>query len=210
MSSDDSRTELNHAWWNERAGLHRQTPLYQKHIDCLSGGGLSLLPVEVGELGDIRGLNVLHLQCHIGTDTLSLSRLGATVTGVDFSDPAIALDRSLSNELAIDVRFVDPNVYDLSENLEGQLDIVFTSYGARYWLPDLPAWARIVAHFLKPDGVFYVVDGHPSGHMLGGKRSDSLVVQYPYFNSDEPMPSKPDRKGDYADETAIATKAECG
>ena len=96
MPSEHPRTELNHAWWNERAGFHRQTSFYQKHIDRLTRGDLSLLPLEVSELGDIRGLSVLHLQCHIGTDTLSLSRLGATVTGVDFSEVAIQEARQLA------------------------------------------------------------------------------------------------------------------
>ena len=105
MTSNDNRIKLNHSWWNERARYHRKTPLYQEHIDKLKAGGLSLLPLEVDELGDIQGLNVLHLQCHIGTDSLSLSRLGANVTGVDFSEVAIQEARQLSLDLGINATF---------------------------------------------------------------------------------------------------------
>ena len=92
-------------WWNERAAFHRDTPLYQKHIERLRNGGLALLPLEVSELGDLSGRRVLHAQCHIGTDTLSLARLGADVTGVDFSEVAIAEARKLSRDLGISATF---------------------------------------------------------------------------------------------------------
>ena len=91
----------NLEWWNERAAFHRDTPLYQKHIERLRNGGLALLPLEVSELGDLSGRQVLHTQCHIGTDTLSLARLGADVTGVDFSEVAIAWRRESFRETSV-------------------------------------------------------------------------------------------------------------
>ena len=104
MSTNDPRIKLNHAWWNERAGKHRQTELYKTQIAKLQAGELALLPMELGELrelGDLTGRQVLHLQCHIGTDTVSLARLGASGTGVDFSEVAIAEAKKLSQELGI-------------------------------------------------------------------------------------------------------------
>lgn len=98
--------ELNRAWWNERAAFHLDTPLYRTHLARLETGGVSLLPTQLRELGDFTGLHVLHLQCHVSTDTLSLARMGAQVTGVDFSTVAIEQARGLSERLGIPARFV--------------------------------------------------------------------------------------------------------
>ena len=189
MSSDDSRTELNHAWWNERAGLHRQTPLYQKHINRLTGGGLSLLPVEVGELGDIRGLNVLHLQCHIGTDTLSLSRLGATVTGVDFSEVAIQEARQLSLDLGIPATFERCEIESLKPRYSEAFDLVFTSHGVLSWLPDLNEWARQISGCVVPGGQVYLSESHPLIWALpedSPVQDTSLRIELPYLAQDQP------------------------
>jgi SAM-dependent methyltransferase len=117
--------------------------------------------LERDEVGDVAGRSLLHLQCHFGLDTLSWSRLGAVATGVDFSPKAIALARSLAEELRLDACFVCADIYDLPDVLSGQFDIVFTSYGVLFWLRDLSQWAEIVAHFLKPGGTFYLVEHHP-------------------------------------------------
>jgi SAM-dependent methyltransferase len=124
-------------------------------------GRNALRALEQEELGDVRGRSLLHLQCHFGLDTLSWARLGARATGVDFSQEAVALADSLAAELGLDVRFVCANVYDLPDVLEGEFDIVFTSYGVLHWLPDLDGWARVVARFLRPGGTFCLVDFHP-------------------------------------------------
>ena len=200
--------QVNLKHWNELVPIHARSEFYD--VAGFKSGKSTLMPIELEEIGDVAGKSLLHLQCHFGLDTMSWARQGATVTGADFSDKAIALARSLSDELGIDARFVHSNVYDLPENLEGQFDIVFTSYGALYWLPDLAGWARVVSHFLKPGGTFYVVDGHPTGQMFDDDSPDDLVVRYPYFGSGEPMRFEPDGSGSYADETAVVTTAECG
>jgi SAM-dependent methyltransferase len=120
---------------------------------------------ERAEVGDVTGKSLIHLQCHFGLDTLSWARLGAAaVTGVDFSEPAIAFARELAAGvgLADRARFVVSNIYDLPGPLAGEaFDVVYTSRGATGWLPDLEPWARIVAGFLKPGGIFYIHEGHP-------------------------------------------------
>ena len=108
------------------------------------------------------GKTLLHLQCHFGIDTLSWARLGARVTGADLSPDAIELARALADELGFpDARFVRSNLYDLPDALEGTFDIVYTSRGVLGWLPDIRAWARVVAHFLAPGGTFFITEAHP-------------------------------------------------
>ena len=145
------------------------------------------MPVELEELGDVAGRSLLHLQCHFGMDTLSWARLGADVTGIDFSEPAIGLARSLSDELDIPARFVHSNIYELPDVLSGQFDIVFTSYGVLCWLPDLTRWAQVIAHFLKPGGTFYIAEIHPFGVVFDDEIETDLRVRYPYFHSEKPM-----------------------
>jgi SAM-dependent methyltransferase len=109
----------------------------------------------------VRGKSLLHLQCHFGLDTMSWARLGATVTGLDFSGEAIKLARSLSDELKLPARFTCADVYDARATVGDQFDVVFTSYGAITWLPDIRRWAQIIAQSLKPGGFFYIADEHP-------------------------------------------------
>ena len=106
---------------------------------------LTLTPIEIDALGDVTGVSLLHLQCHFGLDTLSWARRGAEVTGVDFSARAIEFARALARELALPARFVQSDIYDLPAALQEEFDVVFTSYGVVYWLPDLPRWAAVAA-----------------------------------------------------------------
>src|SRR6266487_3948247 len=127
-------------------------------------------PWEREEVGDVAGKTLLHVQCHFGLDTLSWARLGATVTGVDFSEAAIGFARELADEtgLAARSRFVLSNVYDLPEALAGEsFDVVYTSRGTLGWLPDIDRWGEIVASFVKPGGVFYIHEGHPMLWVVG-------------------------------------------
>ena len=126
--------DVNRMWWDECAGFHLDTPLYQGYVERLAGGGHSLLPLEVREVGDVNGLDVLHLQCHVGTDTLSLARLGATATGVDFSPVAIREATALGSRLGIKARFVEAEIAEIGDLFAGQFDLVFTSYGVITWL----------------------------------------------------------------------------
>jgi len=193
----DDYIASNRILWNNWTGIHARSKFYD--LESFKAGRNSLLPLERTELGDVAGKTLLHLQCHFGMDTLSWARLGATVTGVDFSDEAINLARSLSEELAIPATFVCSNIYGLDEVLDGQWDIVFTSYGVLFWLPDLRRWAQLVARFLKPGGTFYIVEGHPFAMTLEEQHGQRLVT-YPYFQGSEPL--RFETKGSYADPTA--------
>jgi len=176
---DYTRTNLDH--WNELVSLHAQSKFYD--LQSFKAGNSTLKPIEVEELGDVAGKSLLHLQCHFGLDTLSWARRGAQVTGADFSDQAIALAQSLSQELEIKANFVCSNLYDLPNVLSGEFDIVYTSYGVLCWLSDLGRWGKIIAHFLKPDGVFYIVEFHPFTHVFDNEdNATDLRVVYPYFS----------------------------
>ncbi|TMB65463.1 MAG: class I SAM-dependent methyltransferase, partial [Chloroflexi bacterium] len=130
-------------------------------VTGFKAGKSRLKPVEREELTGVQGKSLLHIQCHFGLDTLSWAREGAIVTGVDFSEPALEAARGLADECGIEARFIHSDVYSVPQKLSEQFDIVFTSYGALCWLPDMHRWAEIVARFLKPGGTFYMVEFHP-------------------------------------------------
>ena len=151
--------EANRRHWDEVVPIHMRSDLYD--VDSFKAGKSKLKPVEREELRDVRGKTMLHLQCHFGLDTLSWAREGAIVTGVDFSEPAIEGAKALAAETGIEARFIISDVYSLPDRLEEEFDIVFTSYGAICWLPDIGRWAQVVTRFLKPGGTFYMVEFHP-------------------------------------------------
>ena len=155
------------------------------------------------ELDDVKGKTLLHLQCHIGTDTLSWAREGAIVTGIDFSDESLKFANQLKEELKLPAKFIYSNVYDLKDNLTGQFDIIYTSQGVLCWLKDLDEWARIINHFLKPDGIFYIMESHPTCYIFDEDNTKDLKVNYPYFHNKEPM-KWDDDSPDYADANYIA------
>ena len=160
--SDKERERMlkNRHAWGLRTAVHLKSDFYD--VASFKQGRNSLLTIEQEELGDVRGRSLLHLQCHFGMDTLSWARLGARVTGADFSEEAIAVARSLAAEVGLEARFVCANVYDLPDVLDEKFDIVVATYGVLSWLPDLEAWARVVAHFLRPGGTFCIVEIHPN------------------------------------------------
>jgi len=151
----------NRRLWEEFTANHLRDRSRTYPIALFRKGGIAVRPVERAEVGSVRGKRLLHLQCHFGMDTLSWARLGARVTGVDFSPAAITAARKLAADTGLKARFVCCNVYDLPRHLPGRFDTVFTSYGSLYWLPDLRKWARIVARCLKRGGFVYIADGHP-------------------------------------------------
>ena len=178
--------EVNRQHWDECVPIHVRSEMYD--VAAFKSGESKLKPVEREELGDVRGKTMLHLQCHFGLDTLSWAREGAIVTGIDFSQPAIEQARALAAECGIDARFMQSNVYELPDNLDGQFDIVFTSYGALNWLPDIPRWARVAAHFVKPGGTFYIVEFHPIVSIFDDDPGvTDLHVRWPYFQGEEPL-----------------------
>ncbi len=185
----------NQGLWSEWTPFHARSEFYD--VEGFKKGSCTLKSIELEELGDVSGKSLLHLQCHFGLDTLSWARLGARVTGADFSDKAIALACSLSRELGIEVNFICSNIYDLPETLHGEFDIVFTSYGVLCWLPDLKKWAQVISHFLKPGGLFYVVEGHPFMTIFDdSKNATELKIIRSYFHTLEPEGYKPE--GSYA------------
>jgi SAM-dependent methyltransferase len=177
--------QSNRKLWDRWTVLHEKSEMYD--IANFKADGSRLGRIEREELGDVEGKSLLHLQCHFGLDTLSWAGLGAAVTGVDFSEQSITLARSLSLRLGMPATFVQSNIYDLPQNLTGQFDIVFTSHGVLWWLPDIPAWASVVSHFLKPGGTFLVVDSHPFASVFDNDHPTDLVVKHPYFPTAEPL-----------------------
>jgi SAM-dependent methyltransferase len=188
--------DTNRNLWNGWARFHVRSAFYD--VPAFKAGKSSLMPIEMSELGSVIDKSLLHLQCHFGMDTLSWARLGARVTGVDLADEAIRLARQLSSEIDVPARFIRSDIYELPAILRERFDIVFTSYGVLCWLDDLERWARVVAHFLKPGGVFYMVEFHPVWNMLDEK--DGTRVCYDYFST--PEPERFEEQGSYADRTA--------
>ncbi len=182
----DEYLRKNLEMWNDWVPLHAQSDFYD--VEGFKKGKCTLKSIELEEVGNVSGKSLLHLQCHFGMDTLSWARLGAKVTGVDFSDKAIDLARSLSEELGIEADFICCNIYDLPKNLDGEYDIVFTSYGILAWLPDLKRWAEVIAHFLKPGSIFYIVEEHPFTTVFDNSAGvTELMVTQSYFHMPEPL-----------------------
>jgi SAM-dependent methyltransferase len=189
MSQDDYRT-LNRLSWDERAPAHAASPGY--NLDAFRRDPEHLSDVvrfDLPLLGDISGLRGVHLQCHIGTDTISLARLGARMTGLDFSPAALAQATALSEELGAGVDFVESDVYDAAQVLPaGEFDLVFTGIGALCWLPSVRRWAEVVATLLKPGGRLFIREGHPMMWALADPLPEGrLEVDLPYFELEEPM-----------------------
>ena len=199
---DDYAT--NQRWWSERARFHPDTEMYREFVQQLRDGGDTLLPFDDRILGPLEGLKVLHLQCHIGTDTLSLARRGADVTGLDFSEDALQRARALADELGLSASFVQGNAVDLPETLRGPFDLVYTSYGALCWLGDLHAWAAGIAPRLASGGRLVVIDGHPLWHAVADEpiAGERLVLSYAYLGSE---PETFENQGSYADRS-VATE----
>ena len=187
--------KANLALWEGWTDINKNSELYR--LDKFKAGLNVLKSIELEELPDVAGKSMLHLQCHFGMDTLSWVRMGAEVTGIDFSPKAIDLAKSLSAELNIPARFIQSELFDLPNVLDEQFDIVFTSYGVLCWLDDIGRWAGIAARYLKPGGVFYMVEFHP---LFGSIDDDGEKIQYPYFYSPEPM--KFASEGNYSDPKA--------
>jgi SAM-dependent methyltransferase len=186
----DGYREVNRASWDERVPAHVASPDYQVERFADDPDHLSeVVRFDLPRLGDVRGLRGVHLQCHIGTDTVSLARLGASMTGLDFSAPAVAAAQDLAARTGTDVRFVQSDVYAAADVLgPGQFGLVYTGIGALCWLPDIRRWAEVVAALLAPGGRLFLREGHPMLWALADQRDDGLlVVDHPYFERPEPM-----------------------
>jgi len=195
----DNFLEINKKSWNARLESHLASAFYD--MPSFLKGKSSLNKIELDLLGTVKGKKILHLQCHFGQDSISLSRMGAEVTGVDLSDLAIEKGKALAKELGTDTKFICSNVYDLDEHLNEKFDIVFTSYGTISWLPDLNQWAGLISRYLKPSGQFIFAEFHP---IVWAYDDDFTEVQY-YYNNVEPISEE--ETGTYADKSANIKQA---
>lgn len=179
ISYEEAR-DGNRNFWEEITPVH----IRSYGVDQFLAGKRWLPQRILEEVGIVKDLSLLHLQCHFGLDSLAWVRNGAKVTGADFSPSAIDAARILSKKANLPAKFVCSDIYDLPHNLDGKFDIVFTSIGVTCWLKDLDEWARIIAHFLKPGGIFYIMDGHPLLYTFDDDGNWRFEVSY--FHNESP------------------------
>ncbi len=189
-----SYKDINKKAWNCKTPIHIDSEFYDNN--SFLEGRNTLQDIELEMLGDIKGKNILHLQCHFGQDSISLARMGANVTAVDLSEKAIESAIIFSKQLGVDVDFICSDIYDLPEILDKKFDIVFTSYGVIGWLPDIKEWGRLVSNYLKKDGQFVFVEFHPLVWIFD---DDFQKVAYDYFDIGEIIETF---TGTYADRNA--------
>ena len=170
--------ELNKQSWDQRTRAHADSSFYDN--DSFLKGRNTLSKAEIATLGDVSGKSIIHLQCHFGQDTMSLARMGASTIGIDFSGEAIKLARQLNEQLGLNTRFIECNVLDTLSHVNETFDIVFVSFGATCWLPELEPWAKIVSTLLKPGGFLYYHEFHPTFYLIDEK---TKLIGYPYFNT---------------------------
>lgn len=196
----DEAIALNRANWDERAPAHARSAGYGVSRFVADPAHLSeVVRFDRALLGDISGLRGLHLQCHIGTDTLSLHRLGARMTGLDFSAPALAAARQLAADSGADIDYVQAEAYAALDCFgPDQFDLLYTGVGALCWLPDIRRWAQLVAKLLRPGGRLFLREGHPALWAIDDTRADHLLAAtYPYFETERPLVW--DEEGSYVD-----------
>lgn len=199
MNPEQNYLEINRQSWNNRTDTHLKSEFYD--LAGFLKGKTSLNDIEINLLGNLKGKTVLHLQCHFGQDTISLSRLGASTVGVDLSDKAIESARQIAKDTRSNAKFICCDIYDLPNYLDKKFDVVFTSYGVIGWLPDLDKWAKIVSRFLKPNGKFVFVEFHPVVWMFD---DNFEKIGYRYFNSGAILETE---TGTYADKKADITQS---
>jgi 2-polyprenyl-3-methyl-5-hydroxy-6-metoxy-1,4-benzoquinol methylase len=197
MISENNYLEVNLNSWNNRVEAHLKSEFYD--MEGFMKGNSSLNEIELKLLGDVKGKSILHLQCHFGQDSISLSRMGARVTGIDLSDKAIQKAEEIAKATQTDAKFICCDLYNLPKHLDEKFDIVFTSYGTIGWLPDMDKWAKIVSQYLKPGGQFVFVEFHPVVWMFD---DNFEKITYSYFNTGAIIDTE---QGTYADKEANIT-----
>ncbi len=196
---DKKTLRINRRNWDQRARVHGQDRLYDSA--ALVAGASSLTEVELEGLdravGQVTGLDVIHLQCHIGFDSISLARLGARVTGLDFSPVALAKAAALASQCRVDLTWVEADVCDPPNSLYHGFDLVYATIGVLCWIGDIGAWMTAVHHLLRPGGTLLLVEMHPLQGMID--TLDPLVFDFPYaFDG----PHLLDSPGSYTDRNA--------
>jgi SAM-dependent methyltransferase len=162
--------------WEDRARLHATDTTGTYGIALVIAGGDALHAIEASEIGDVAGKRLIHLQCHIGTDTISLAHRGAIVTGLDFSDAALDAARGFALKAGRDIRFVRSDIYDAPAALGERYEVAYVTWGAINWLPDIFRWAKVVADVLEPGGFLYLAESHPNTLCL--EEIDGRLVPY--------------------------------
>jgi len=187
-------TQSNKIGWNGLAEVHYKT----YHIDRLLFGTPLINDLIRNEVGDVRGKSLVHLLCHIGTDTLSWALLGAQVTGIDISSESLKYARLLASRMGITAEFIESDIMDVINTVHTTYDIVFSSTGVLCWIPDIQRYAQTVRHLLHDGGIFYIFDGHPFRSVLWDETGSSLTntVQSDYFRKEV---WQFDDMGDYTD-----------
>ena len=198
VNSNMKESDVNRAHWDEIAPVH----LKAYKVGTLLSGVSLIDPIQKREFYPIEGKSLLHLQCHIGTDTLSLALDGARVTGVDFSPESIRIARELAQKMNMPAEFIVADVLELPQEGLGKYDIVYTSKGVLCWINDIDKWAQSVSFHLKEGGVFYIFETHPTLLMFDDTKPNGFDIRYPYFHRDEPIHFDDDHP-DYADNTYI-------
>jgi ubiquinone/menaquinone biosynthesis C-methylase UbiE len=188
----------NRAHWDEIAPIH----LESYGIEGLLAGVSRIDEIQKGELYPVKGKDIIHLQCHIGTDTLSLALDGANVTGIDFSSKSIVIAKELATKMKLSVEFYEANVLELNEIISTKYDIVYTSKGVLPWISDIEKWAETIAFLLKENGIFYIMEIHPVAYMFDDTKEGDLEIKYPYFHQKEPIHFNDDYP-DYSDSSYI-------
>ena len=178
----------NRANWDDRAALHEACGYGIAELLASPAALTKDVAADLGRLGDLTGLDVIHLQCHLGLDTISLARLGARrVVGLDLSPRSLERARDLARRAGARIELVESNVYAARGAVTGDFDLVYTTLGVLCWLPDVGAWARVVARLLRPGGRLVLRDDHPVFMAVGDDASHGLTLHEPYFQQDEPM-----------------------
>lgn len=183
--------EANHRNWDERTPVHLASRMYDVEGFIADSQRItSVVGLDLPEVaphlpgGSVTGLRLVHLQCHLGLDTLSWARLGAQVTGLDVSGASVAAAGEIAQRAGLPARFVRSDVHDAAAALGERYDVVYTGVGALVWLPDLPRWARVVADLLVPGGVLHLREDHPVLYALDAERTDGrLVLTRSYFDT---------------------------
>ncbi|HUI87576.1 MAG TPA: class I SAM-dependent methyltransferase [Anaerolineales bacterium] len=190
--------DINRAHWDEVAPVH----LKAYRVATLLSGVSLIDTIQKRELYPVQGKQLLHLQCHIGTDTLSLALDGAKVTGVDFSPRSIQIATELAQKMNLPAKFIVADVLNLPKGVLGTYDIVYTSMGVLCWINDIDKWAWSISSHLKSGGTFYIFETHPTLLMFDDTKSRSFEVRYPYFHRNAPIHFDDDHP-DYADTSYI-------
>jgi SAM-dependent methyltransferase len=198
----DEALRSNRELWDAWTKIHVASAFYDVAAFRNGERPIRLADYEREEVGSVEAKTLLHLQCHFGLDTLSWARLGAMVTGVDFSEEAVVAARALAADLGIPARFIVSDIDGLVDVLDERFDIVYTSGGVLGWLPDIASWGRVVAHYVRPGGFLYMTEIHPVAQVFEneGVVPGELRLAYPYWSHPEPL--RFEVKGSYADRDA--------